>query len=94
VTGETHSTDFPIDDAYQNSFGGGELERLEIRLFPERTVRLDKLYKGYQLIGERLRPLPIGSTLDTQKGIFSWYPGPGYFGEYWFVFIETDPMGI
>jgi hypothetical protein len=70
-----------------------ELERLEIRLFPEGTTGPGSLYSGYQAIGNRLTPLPIGSTLDTQKGIFSWYPGPGYFGEYWLVFIETDPYG-
>ncbi len=26
VTGETYSTDFPVDDAYQNSFGGGNYD--------------------------------------------------------------------
>jgi len=39
--------------------------------------------------GERpLRILPVGSTLDRQKGIFYWEPGPGFQGKYHLVFLE------
>jgi hypothetical protein len=41
------------------------------------------------IVGNELRPLPIGSHLDTQTGRFSWMPGPGFLGEYRFVFIEN-----
>jgi hypothetical protein len=43
---------------------------------------------GFQLIGDRLITLPIGSKLDFINGIFSWQPGPGYLGDYELVFIE------
>lgn len=51
-------------------------------------------YSGYLLVGAQLRPLPIGSTLDAEKGIFSWMPGPGFVGEYGFVFIKEDGNGV
>jgi hypothetical protein len=49
--------------------------------------------KGFQLVGERLRPLPAGSTFDAEKGIFYWLPGPGFIGTYRLVFIEKRPDG-
>ncbi len=67
-----------------------ELERLEIRLFPEGTAGLALLYNGYQVIGDRLVSLPIGSTLDWKRGVFYWQPGPGFIGNYRFVIIERD----
>jgi hypothetical protein len=68
-----------------------ELERLEIHI-PEGTRGLAPLsrYSGYHVVGPQLRPLPIGSYLDTEKGIFYWQPGAGYLGEYRLVFIERD----
>ena len=36
------------------------------------------------------KALPIGSTLDREKGIFSWIPTPGFFGRYVFHFAITD----
>ena len=48
---------------------------------------------GYLAIGQEHRMLPIGSFLDSLKGIFYWQPGPGYIGEYRFVFIEKNPNG-
>jgi len=70
-----------------------ELERVEVRLFPVEAAGLAPLYSGYQVIGNRLAPLPIGSTLDSQRGIFYWQPGPGYVGKYRLVFIEEDQYG-
>lgn len=37
--------------------------------------------------------LPIGSVMDTKKGVFCWMPGPGFIGKYSFEFIETDRGG-
>jgi len=67
-----------------------ELERLEIRLFPGGTAGLGPLYSGYQVISSQLRPLPIGSTMDMERGIFYWQPGPGFVGGYDFVFIRSQ----
>jgi len=51
-------------------------------------------YAGYQIVGDQLRPLPIGSTLDRLKGTFSWLPGPGFLGKYDLVFVAEDAFGI
>jgi len=67
-----------------------ELEPLQIRLFPEGTVGLAPLYNGYHVIGDRLTSLPIGSTLNPEKGVFYWLPGPGFVGDYIFDFVITE----
>lgn len=65
-----------------------ELERIVIELSNESSV-----VGGNSIIGNKLRPLPIGSTLDTGKGIFYWQPGHGFLGEYRFVFVEKMQNG-
>ncbi len=66
-----------------------ESERLEIHL-----GGIDSsVYSGYLKVGKRFARLPVGSTLDTGRGIFYWQPGPGFIGEYVFVFIETGRSG-
>lgn len=50
-------------------------------------------FQGYQVIGTRLRPLPVGSTLDEQSGVFYWQPPAGFYGKYEFVFIAVDNNG-
>jgi hypothetical protein len=72
-----------------------ELQRLEIRLFPVGAAGLAPMYTyiGYQVTGNQLTSLPIGSTLDAKKGIFYWMSGPGFIGEYQFVFIVKYPNG-
>ncbi len=57
-------------------------------------IQNSKFYPGYQVIGNQLTSLPIGSTLDTGRGIFYWQPGPGFIGEYFFVFIEIGKNGM
>jgi hypothetical protein len=37
-----------------------------------------------------MQSLPIGSTLDGEKGIFYWNPGPGFIGNYELVFIDNE----
>ena len=74
-----------------------ELERIELRLF-EGTRGLAPLANspglptnnriGFQVVGDQLRTLPIGSTFNPQTGIFCWVPGPGFCGTYRFVFLE------
>jgi photosystem II stability/assembly factor-like uncharacterized protein len=54
----------------------------------------DQNYVGYLIVGKELRPLPIGSTLDSGRGVFSWQLGPGFVGDYNFVFISQDGSGI
>ncbi len=68
-----------------------ELERVEHYLTPD--TRDLTLRSGYLAVSGQLRELPIGSTLDTDRGRFLWQPGPGFVGRYEFVFILTDVHG-
>ena len=46
------------------------------------------VFEGYSIVGDELRPLPIGSTFDRDRGTFTWMPGPGFIGAYAFVFVK------
>jgi hypothetical protein len=64
------------------------LERIVVG-FPEReNGRRSAPSEAYLAVGEELRPLPAGSTFDPAAGVFSWQPGPGFLGEYRFVFVD------
>jgi len=51
------------------------------------------LITGFMIVGDQLRNLPIGSTLDSSSGTFYWQPGPGFIGEYRFLFVLKDESG-
>ena len=63
----------------------GEIERIELQL--------SNVKAGYMLAGNRIYPLPLGSTLDTKNGTFSWIPGLGFYGNYRLVFLVKDQNG-
>lgn len=69
-----------------------ELDRIEIYLDPDMNDKSSSfgLYLGYLLMGEHLHSLPIGSTLDREKGIFYWQPGAGFLGDYTLMFMRSD----
>ncbi len=50
-------------------------------------------YTGYMISGSQLKPLPIGSTLDAENGVFYWQSGVGFVGEYRLVFIKKGDEG-
>ena len=50
--------------------------------------------RGYLKVGSELRSLPVGSTLNSRPGRFLWMPGPGFLGDYDFVFLVNDKSGI
>ena len=61
-----------------------EVERLEIHLTGQ---------GGNEFIGwgsNKNQPLPEGSTLDKEKGIFYWIPCPGFLGRHILHFAVTD----
>jgi hypothetical protein len=61
-----------------------ELERIVVELQGQ---------GGTKFIGwgsDETRGLPIGSTLDRDKGIFYWSPGPGFLGKHLLHFAVTD----
>jgi hypothetical protein len=69
-----------------------ELEQVELRLVNEFTER-GGTFEGYLVVAGQLRPLPSGSALDGATGVFTWQPGPGFVGEYDFVFVRTGAEG-
>jgi len=66
-----------------------ELERIEIILKDAPSA----YFSGYLAVGDEPRPLPIGSILDAERGVFYWQPGPGFIGKYHLVFIEKEETG-
>ncbi len=70
-----------------------ELERAVIFLNDDRDKGSLFHFAGYLVKGHRLKPLPVGSTLDTKRGIFYWLPGPGFLGDFRLVFIKKDRYG-
>ncbi|HNX98050.1 MAG TPA: hypothetical protein PKK12_10255, partial [Candidatus Aminicenantes bacterium] len=49
--------------------------------------------RGYLKVGDELRELPIGGSLDRRSGRFCWIPGPGFLGEYPLVFVRREADG-
>jgi hypothetical protein len=70
---------------------------MEIRELERLAVTLENApfmwYSGYMVVDRQLEPLPIGSTLDRERGVFYWQPGPGFIGRYRFVFIRGRQGG-
>ena len=48
------------------------------------------IYSGRQRVGDEFRPLPVGSRLDSERGLFTWLPGPGFLGEYRLEFLSSQ----
>ena len=75
-----------------------EVERVEVDLkamAPEvSTGGGSCAYSGFLVVGNQLRPLPVGSTLDQRKATFTWLPGPGFLGPYQFVFLRKNQAGV
>ena len=69
-----------------------ETEHVEVRL-ANQFDEAGGVYDGYVLVDGRLRPLPVGSTLERATGVYKWMPGPGFIGTYEFVFIRTLSSG-
>jgi hypothetical protein len=51
-------------------------------------------YEGYVVIDGQMRPLPVGSSLSRRNGSFKWQPGPGFVGNYEFIFVRTTEEGF
>jgi len=68
-----------------------ELDRVEVSLSnPENTACS---YSGYLVVDGHLQPLPFGSRLNTQDGVFTWQLGAGFFGDYELLFVIEDEQG-
>jgi len=65
-----------------------ELERIELHF---------QVPEGSKFIGwgqNISKPLPVGSTLDEENGIFYWSPGPGFLGEHVLHFAVSDSLSV
>jgi hypothetical protein len=80
------------DDSGNITIEINELERIEIYL-PGAFESLSIERYGYQVIGDRLKALPIGSSFNAREGVFSWQPGPGFLGVYELIFITRTGSG-
>jgi hypothetical protein len=77
---------YPVGLSGRSVLRGEEIDRFEIALGDDTS---DSTYAGYQRVGERLDPLPVGSRLDSATGEFSWSPGVGFIGSYDLVFVKS-----
>jgi hypothetical protein len=81
-----------------------ELDRIEISLGampiepePAREAKESRTsngpavrrFMGYLSVGDELRPLPAGSTLDSISGSLTWQLWPGFLGPYDLVFVDN-----
>ncbi len=87
---------FPLQDGI-TELTIHETERVELHLESTQPPFLissspGSIY-GYLVVGEQLRKLPVGSTLDRQKGIFYWILGLGFVGNYDLVFVKKESTG-
>jgi hypothetical protein len=64
-----------------------ELERIEIHFFDSKEPTTGTNLEHRTL---NVSPMPIGSTLDTERGVFYWSPGPGFLGTYKLIFIDYN----
>jgi len=65
-----------------------ELERIELHF---------QVPKGSKFIGwgqNMSKPLPVGSALDEENGIFYWSPGPGFLGEHVLHFAVANDVFV
>lgn len=79
-------------ETYPNTDGSinitiAELGRVEVRLDPAAAGMPG--WHGYRLSGGELKPLPVGSTLDSERGIFYWAPTAGFVGDYELIFMDS-----
>jgi hypothetical protein len=96
-----HSLHKPIrfKTGYENKTPGGiypddnGVIHLRISELERINIHLDRYHIGYMVVDGKPRLLPIGSIMDPKTGVFSWQPGPGFLGEYEFVFFGRDPSG-
>lgn len=65
------------------SINVSELDRCEIQF---KRSRKDESSMSTPSVSN-ITPLPVGSTLDREQGIFYWSPGPGFVGNYSYQFV-------
>ena len=69
---------------------GEEMDRFEVALGP---AGANTVMSGLLRTGEGFDPLPAGSHLDPETGLFTWQPGVGFVHAYDFVFVRRSENG-
>jgi hypothetical protein len=60
---------------------------IELQLGGRIELRLPRGYEtAHQVVGGRVRGLPVGSSFDAASGTFYWQPAPAFLGPYRLVF--------
>lgn len=85
---------FSKDAIFQNVFPD-ENGILHIDIKENEIIEIDfspimgngSVITGYREIGSELNALPLGSTLEREKGKFHWLPVTGFIGDYKLIFI-------
>lgn len=77
-----------LDEAFEGEAAGKA--RIQRILKDAKNPPEFRRFDAYALIGEQLRDLPIGASFDGRAGVLTWQPGPGFVGEYVFVFVTND----
>lgn len=65
---------------------------LQTRELEQVEINLGFRCRGYLAMDDQIKSLPVGSTLDNEKGIFYWQPGPGFVGDYRLEFVGFDSV--
>jgi len=66
-----------------------ELDRVVLDLDADGTLKGKAAFYGFMKVGDQLRDLPIGSTLDSNSGKFYWSLAPAWVGDYTLVFVGS-----
>jgi len=104
---EGYYTGLPLEIRYPGEDGNfsveiKELTRIEIHLdwnneSEDGDSKADDCtnakWWGVMAVGDDFRKLPIGSSLDSQRGIFRWMPGVGFLGSFRMVFVKELTQG-
>jgi hypothetical protein len=68
--------------------------RIQIDQLGRVELFLPNLAAGFMKAGDSYLPLPVGSTLDIDNGIFYWHAGAPFLGDYAFEFVQKDDNGF
>jgi len=71
---------------------GHELREMKNSPYSSSVPAVNPRYSAYLLVGSELRPLPIGATFDAVRGVLYWQPGPGFLGEFSFIFLRNESV--
>jgi Kre9/KNH-like N-terminal Ig-like domain/Viral BACON domain len=71
-----------------------EIGIINIKIKPMQRIAIDLFgASSVKSAAAAITPLPIGSILDEEKGIFYWLPGPGFKGIFNLAFMVKDDLG-